>query len=113
MSNKTIRLANDNSPTLRHFINRTCTVLSLVSFGMLGIGMGLELIANRIVFEGYYSMSFSWMVIFAFVARWTHLDNRPGNTNRCRECDYDLTGNKTGRCPECGHGIAGDLRESD
>ena len=25
--------------------------------------------------------------------------------NRCRKCDYDLTGNTSGRCPECGESI--------
>src|SRR5258706_7642474 len=28
-----------------------------------------------------------------------------GKPNRCRECEYDLTGNASGRCPECGSPI--------
>jgi hypothetical protein len=32
--------------------------------------------------------------------RWLAL--RGGNTGRCRECGYNLTGNVSGRCPECG-----------
>lgn len=32
--------------------------------------------------------------------------NRRGQENRCRRCDYDLTGNVSGRCPECGTPIS-------
>ena len=31
---------------------------------------------------------------------------RRGEQGRCRECDYDLTGNLSGRCPECGTAVA-------
>ena len=36
---------------------------------------------------------------------WKRYADRPvfgGTDERCRSCNYDLTGNESGRCPECG-----------
>ncbi|MBN1511548.1 MAG: hypothetical protein JXB13_05995 [Phycisphaerae bacterium] len=42
------------------------------------------------------------VVGFAALVRFVPETRSTRGPNRCRHCDYDLTGNVSGRCPECG-----------
>jgi hypothetical protein len=68
----------------------------------------------KLKFSAYFSMTPAltvmdvlevppWMVAIPLLiaAGVVHRRNRP-KPNRCRNCEYDLTGNVSGVCPECG-----------
>ena len=98
--NKTLHsAASINVPMFRYLVNRVSTVLGIVSFAMLAIGVGIEIATHQLWFDGYLSTFSGWMFIFIIIAFLSRTDNQ------CPHCTYDLTGNQTGVCTECGVGV--------
>ncbi len=47
-----------------------------------------------------------WTIFVVFcILYYTKLFRKTENPFHCRECGYNLTGNRSGRCPECGEPI--------
>ena len=59
------------------------------------------LLANKTLISGMIMLLAS-----VLAAGYVMLRRRAVDPNRCRACDYDLTGNVSGICPECGAAIA-------
>ena len=56
------------SPSRRSRLNRISTILCLVSFVMLGVGIAIEAATRDVLFEDYVSTFTAYGVIFAVVA---------------------------------------------
>ena len=85
---------------MQYTANRITLVLGLACFGILAIGIALEVAFDLMLFEGFIGTFFGWGALLAIIYARTRCE-RPPVPGVCRQCGYDLRAS-VNRCPECG-----------